>query len=100
MPHKHTFHSSKTQCTPDGIIPHEDTQKHLLMCNKIIEKLRVKETTVACHTINYEDIYIDNIYKQKAIINLVSKCIQIRNSELENMKRSTSGQSKALDPST
>ena len=82
-------------CTPDG-----DTQKHLLSCNKITEKLREKETTIASHTINYEDIYSDNIYKQKAIINLVSKCIQIRNSELENMKRSTSGQSKALDPST
>ena len=68
-------------CTPDGIIPHEDTQKHLIMCNKILEKISLKETTIASHTVNYEDIYSDNIYKQKAIISLVSKCIQIRNSE-------------------
>ena len=87
-------------CTPDGIIPHEDTQKHLIMCNKILEKISLKETTIASHTVNYEDIYSDNIYKQKAIISLVSKCLQIRNSELENMKQSTSGQSKSLDPST
>ena len=87
-------------CTPESETPYEDTQKHLITCSRIIGSLSAGQTALTLNTIKYEDIYSENVYKQKAIVSLIIQCVNIRNSLIENSKRSTSGQSKSLDPST
>ena len=89
--------SCPLKCSPDD--KYDDSQQHLMSCAIIVQKLSQSQKTISTHKISYNDIYAD-IYRQKGVVNMVTQCMEIRNNIIENMKKSTSGQCIALDPST
>ena len=62
---------------------HEDDQKHILECPNV--KAILRSTEILSENILYEDIYSDNVIKQKAITVLFSNCLQIREKLRNNL---------------
>ena len=81
-------------CWPDGSIPIQDTQEHLLLCSRL--SLSQSQTLVK-EGMKYDDIY-DSFAKKKVIASYVY--IELRNKLITEDKQLTSGQSSTLDPTT
>ena len=62
-------------------------QPHLLRCNVLIRKLDT--TKMAQHKISYEDIYSNDVYKQKEIASLFLELFKLK-SEVENSRQAPS----------
>ena len=75
------------KCWPVDSQPLEDTQQHLLVCNKIQIKT---SPTVACGKPVYDDIY-ESTDKQKEIVTFVKECLNIRNKIIAESSPPTSG---------
>ena len=78
---KHMYKDKSTKCSICQ--KHEDDQKHIVECINIRAKLR--STGILRENILYEDIYSDNIQKQKAITVVYKECLEIRGTLIKNL---------------
>ena len=64
---------------------HNDDQKHILNCEIIRNEICTRE--VMNTSIKYEDIFSDNIVKQKEVTEVFSTCLRIRENLVRNLSR-------------
>ena len=86
------------KCWIEGGEPNYDTQKHILLCDRISERVP-PNTAVARNIGRYEDIY-GNLYEQKEIVSVFKERIRIRNEIIEENKQQLTSEPSTLDPST
>ena len=65
----------------------EDDQQHILQCKTLNSKLSSEE--LAPELVKYEDIYGDHL-KQKVIVNIFTKLLDIRKTMAEDSQQNTS----------
>ena len=78
---KHMYKDKSTKCSICQ--KHEDDQKHIVECINIRDKLR--STGILRENILHEDIYSDNIQRQKAITVVYKECLEIRGTLIKNL---------------
>ena len=86
MNFKHKYFQTHTRCPICDI--DDDDQNHILQC-KVIQKYHISQN-ITKETMKYEDLFSENIYKQKQITALYVDLFDIRRKLLNNSQMAPS----------